>query len=182
MNTKLWACVGIGLFAVGCADAAPSDGGEPLGSAPSALVVSRLDGTYDFDLDASDVAGKVRARCAETAGGDASKSASCFDEARNEARDEKIRFSRNAAGQVVWASFAVDASGKEELFLEMPLRFARGPAEHVLVAKATSFPRGSFVITRVAHALKEMTIEAPDASTVVIVDPSKGRLVYHRAR
>jgi hypothetical protein len=108
------------------------------------------------------------------------KASACYEQVRKDARDEKVRFTRNAEGQLVYTSFAAEAAGgKEEIYVEAPITLTRGADEHMMLAKASGFPRGTFV-SRVSFALHELPIEAPDASTVILVDPSKGRLVYHR--
>lgn len=168
--------LGVGLLAAGCSDGSTST--EATGKAPSALVAARLEGTFDFDLDASDVAATFRATCDKQASGDAAKSAACYDAVRKEARDEKVRFTKNAEGQLVYTSFGLEA-GKEEVYLEAPITLTRGAEEHMMLAKAAAFPHGSFV-SRVSFALRDLPIEAPDATTLVLVDPSKGRLVYRR--
>ena len=168
--------LGVGLLAAGCSDG--SGGLDATGKAPSALVAARLDGTFDFDLDASDVTMAVRATCAKQSSGDAAKATACFDDVRKEARDEKVRFTKNAEGQLVYTSLGLDA-GKEEIYVEVPITLTRGAEEHVMIAKAAAFPRGSFV-SRVSFVLHDLPIEAPDANTVILTDPSKGRLVYRR--
>jgi hypothetical protein len=177
MASKIMLVVlGVGLFAAGCSDG--SGGPEPTGRAPSAIVAARLDGTFDFDLEASDVATTVRATCLKQSSGDAAKAAACFDDVRKEARDEKVRFTTNAEKQIVYTSLGLEA-GKEEIYVEAPITLTRGAEEHMMVAKAAAFPRGSFV-SRVSFALHDLPIEAPDANTVILTDPSKGRLVYRR--
>lgn len=168
------------VLAVGCSD---GGGGPPedhaTGKAPSALVAARLEGTFAFDLDASDVAATIHATCEKEAPGDAVKSAACYAGVRKEARDEKVRFTRNAEGQLVYTSFGPGEAGKEEVYLEAPIALIRGATDHALVAKAAGFPRGSFV-SRVAFALRDLAIEVPEPGTLVLLDPKKGRLVYRK--
>jgi hypothetical protein len=68
----------------------------------SAAVSANLEGTYDFLLDESDVAAGLHAKCGTDA--------ACWAEIQKDARTEKIRFSRNAAGQVVFTSFSIDGA------------------------------------------------------------------------
>lgn len=172
----MFVMLGVAVLVAGCSDggAAP----EAMGRAPSPLVAARLDGTFDFDLDASDVATTFRAKCEKQSEGDARKTAACFDEVRKDARNEKVRFTRNAEGQLVYTSFGLE-TGKEDVYVEAPILLTRGVEKDTMIAKAVGIPRGSFV-SRMSFALRELPIEAPDASTVILVDPSKGRLVYHR--
>ncbi len=165
------------VFAVGCSDGGSA--GEATGKAPSALVTARLEGTFAFDLDASDVADGIHAKCEKEASGDAAKATACYDAIRKEARDEKVRFTKDGAGQLVYTSFGPGEAGGEEVYLEAPITLTRGTTDHDLVAKAAAFPRGSFV-SRVSFALRDLPIELPDARTVILLDAKKGRLVYRK--
>jgi hypothetical protein len=146
----------------------------------SASVVAGLEGTYDFLLDASDVAARIRARCASDSHGDESRAASCWSEIEKEASTEKIRFSRNSAGQLVYTSFGV-ASGKEEVFLEVPLTVSTTADPGALSAKATGWPSRGTMIAKFTHARAQWRLEQPGDGTLVVVDKDKGRLVYRRA-
>src|SRR5687768_128351 len=97
------------LVAAACTGAAESTG------TTAAPVAEGLDGTYDFDLEASDVAPKLKEKCA----GDAA----CWKEIESEAQKEKIRFTRTAKG-LVFTSFAIEGD-KEVVFLEAPADLAR---------------------------------------------------------
>ena len=74
-----------------------------------------LEGTYDFVLESSDVAPKLREKC----GGDAK----CWQDIQDESSHEKIRFTRSANG-MIFTSFAIEG-GKETVFLEAPADLAR---------------------------------------------------------
>jgi hypothetical protein len=136
-----------------------------------------LAGTWAFVLDASEVAGAVRARCAEGSGGDATKSASCFAEVSEEAAREKIRF-RTAEGRTLFSSFA-DEGGKETLFFEAPvdLRADGSAAVFVTIAGAASGPRASELAGRQTDVVR---VDVEDPRTIAMNDPKKGRLVYTR--
>lgn len=87
---------------VGCATEPPPDG-------------QGLEGTYDFVLESSDVAPKLREKCA----GDAA----CWKAIEAESSKEKIRFTRSASG-MLFTSFAIEG-GNEIVFLQAPADLAR---------------------------------------------------------
>lgn len=178
MTKMAFALVGVAMTVVACSDGASP---ETTATTASPLVVARLEGTFAFDLDASDVADGFHARCTKDAGGDAAKADACYAAIRNEARAEKVRFAKNAEGQLVFTSFGPDeaGTGKEEVYLEAPVTLSRGAGENALVAKAAGFPRGSFV-SRVTFALRDMNVEVPGGGTLIVTDAKKGRLVYRK--
>lgn len=168
----------VACFAVvACTGSAPTD---PPVAATSAAVAQpeALEGTWAFDLDASDLAAPLRERCAAQTGGDRAKQEACFAEVRAEASREKIRFARAADGRVVWTSFGVQ-DGREEVFLELPVELtADGP--HAVLARAAGAPRGAQAERFAERAPTAMRVEIVDSRTIAMVDPSKGRLVYAR--
>lgn len=97
------------LWAAACTGAAEST------ATTTAPIAEGLEGTYDFVLEASDVAPKLRERCA----GDAA----CWKEIESDAQKEKIRFTRTAKG-LVFTSFAVEGA-REIVFFEAPAELGR---------------------------------------------------------
>lgn len=91
------------LMVVGCANEPATDG-------------HGLEGTYDFVLDSSDVAPKLRETCA----GDAK----CWQDIQAEAANEKVRFTRTASGGLLYTSFEIEG-GKEKVHFEAPADLAR---------------------------------------------------------
>jgi hypothetical protein len=148
-------------------------------SPETAAAASALEGTYDFDLASSDVAGRVRAACDAEGAGDAAKTAACNHDADEEARTEKIRFAKDAEGRLVWTSFGTKEA-KERIFVQVPLTVTTF-SERSLTAKAVGIPSGTLV-GQATHLRKELRIETPADGSIVIVDGEKGRLVYRRAR
>lgn len=135
----------------------------------SAAVSASLEGTYDFVLDQSDVGTKLRAKCA----GDAA----CWSEFQKDAQTEKIRFSRNDTGQLVFTSFSVEGT-KEEVFLEAPVAVSE-LSPGLYRGKVIGWPKGTLV-AQLTHARSEMKIERRADGTIAVVDEKKGRLVYRR--
>ena len=178
MKTMLTTTLALSLcLAVGaCADRAEP---QPTSQTAAASQAERITGTFAFVLDASDVATTLRARCDGDSGGDVDRARACFDEIRAEAATEKIRFSRDAAGTMVWRSFGVK-EGKEELFLEVPVELSPSGPQHVeakiagtpVGPQTASFPPGGVMPT--------MRVEIIDATTIAMIDPRKGRLVFSR--
>jgi hypothetical protein len=146
-------------------------GGENENTATtSAAIVGSLDGTYDFVLDASDVAPKLRAKC----GADKA----CWEEIEKDAQTEKIRFSKNAAGELVFTSFSIEGS-KEEVFLEAPVALTE-LSPGVYRGKLVGWPKGTLV-AKLTRNNSEMKVERRADGTLTVFDEKKGRLVYKRA-
>lgn len=145
-------------------------GSETADSATSQALAQELDGTWNFVLEESDVAAKLRARC----NGDAA----CWSEIVAEASTEKIRFATSPSGQLVWTSFAREGD-KEEIFVEVPIAVARAEP-NVIVAKSAGWPHGT-IVGQVTHLRATMRIERRADGTIAVVDPDKGRLVYRHA-
>jgi len=97
-----------------CLTTAACSANEPTGTA-SAPISEGLEGTYDFVLEASDVAPKIREECA----GDAA----CWNAIATQAAKEKIRFTRTANG-IRYTSFEIEG-GKETVHFEMPADLTR---------------------------------------------------------
>ncbi|MGC4061318.1 MAG: hypothetical protein QM749_10925 [Aquabacterium sp.] len=98
---------------------------------------SRIQGTWVFVLESSEVAGAIREECKKDSAGDAAKADACYARIKTQAGKEKIRFAKDASGKMVWRSFGQD-EGKEELFLEVPVRLAADGSSHVLAKVAGS--------------------------------------------
>jgi len=169
------------LVLVGCSgtDATSSvHASEATDSREAALTASGLVGTWAFAVAASDVAAPLRERCDRDSGGDAKKSAACFEAIRAEASHEKIRFagsSGSGAGRTLrWTSFEQEA-GAETVFLEAPLELvADGPGR--FVATPAGPATGPMAAKLGPHV--RMPIHLVDAHTLALEDPKKGRLVY----
>jgi hypothetical protein len=146
--------------------------------ANTAALSPGLTGTYDFLLEASDVAAKFRANCTSDNAGDVKRAEQCFDAVRAEAKLEKIRFSRNDDGELVFTSFGLEGD-REVVFVEVPIAIT-SVEPHAFVAKAAGFPRGTLV-GRLTHLRAELRVERNGDGTIVMIDPKKGRLAYRRS-
>lgn len=137
---------------------------------------SRVEGTWGFVLEASDVVGPIHEQCNAESGGDRARADACFASIAAQAKKEKIRFAADANGRMVWRSFGVD-DGKEELFLEVPVDLASDGAGHVL-AKVAGAAKGAQADRFQRAGVKALRVEIVDERTIAMTDPKKGRLVY----
>jgi hypothetical protein len=155
-----------------------SEGTVATSTSATSPEIETLTGTWDFVLASSDVGPKLRAQCDTSNAGDAARAAQCWSDVQRDAANEKIRFSRNAEGQLVFTSFGVE-NGKEDVFVEVPIA-AREVEPGVIMASPAGWPRGSLV-GRLTNLHFERRVERGADDTLVLPDPKKGRLVYRRA-
>jgi len=159
---------GLSLFIFAC-----SGTSDPTEHSTAALhatdPVPDLNGTWAFDLEASDVASAIRTRCANKPG--------CWDEIAAEAKLEKIRFAPGPNGHEQWTSFAADPRG-DELFITVPVDLANDGQGHVLAKIAG--PATGKQADLFNQQTKHLRVEIVDAKTIALTDPQKGRLVYSK--
>jgi hypothetical protein len=176
----------LSLFACSANDAASST--TPAGPArassdvPSAtgspVSVLTSGGTYWFVFDESlGVADPVKGECARRSP-DPSTAEACVDRIRKAGAQEGIRLSGSDPARLVWTSFGV-TGGAEEVYVELPLAVTGVDGARVEVrptgpARGTHAPTGD-------RAPQRLVFEVLDASTVAMIDPDKGRMVF-RAR
>ncbi len=159
---------------VACASAA-----EPAASpSHSAIDTLRAGGTFAFVLGESDPGTKLRASCAAEHPGDATGAAACYDAVRQQADREGIRFSLDAAGRLVWTSYGVE-EGKPVTYVEGPLE-ASLAEDGSIAAKQAERPHGLQVEAKDFPTSAVLRFQVIDADTVVMPDPHKGKLVFHR--
>jgi hypothetical protein len=147
---------------------------------PSEGAVASLTGTWDFVLDASDVAAKVHKSCDGQSSGDKVRSDACYAEVQAEGATEKIRFSSDGAGHTLWTSFG-DKDGKITLFLEAPIDLSSESPTRV-VGKVAGPLKGIQAESVKDHMPVGTVVgfEIVDAKTIAMSDPAKGRLVFRR--
>lgn len=176
----IFAAVAIVSCAACASQADTSSQGESVSqttSASSAAIdVIRAGGTFGFALDESDPAARIHASCNEEGAGDEAKSEGCYARIAAVAKTEGIRFTLDDRGRVVWTSYGENEKG-EEAYIRVPItltaengRFVRGAAAES--AEGTRVPPNL--------AAKTLPFEVLDANTIVMNDPRKGRLVFHR--
>ncbi len=142
---------------------------EPTSTTTAAVSAADVDGTWRFVLEASDVGRDVREECH----GDAA----CWDRIAEQAKKEKIRFTRDASGAVTWTSFETDGKS-ETLYMQAPVELA--PSGTHVVAKLVGAPKGwqAEKLAKSGVKMQAFDVEIVDAHTIAITDPKKGRLVY----
>jgi hypothetical protein len=145
-----------------------------------ALDALKRGGTFMFALDESDPAAGFRAECATSSSGDASKADACYARVRDVGSHEGIRFAFDADEHLVWTSFGIE-EGKEVLYIEAPLAVATA-GDHVVVGTPVATPKGIQLEGKPFPPGMSIHFEVVDDSTVVMNDPPKGRLVFHRTR
>ncbi len=97
---------------------------------------------------------------------------------RDEGAHEGIRFGLDAQQRIVLTSFGLE-DGKDAIYLEGPMSLA-ADGDHAVVGNFSATPHGLQMEGKSGGPDKPVRIDLPDDSTMVMVDPVKGRLVYHR--
>lgn len=176
MNVRLSLSVLAASLLAACSGATSSEPSAGATRAAESTSPSRVEGTWGFVLQASDVVGPIREQCETESGGDRARADACFAGIEAQAKKEKIRFAADAGGRMVWRSYGVD-DGKEELFLEVPVELAPDGAGHVL-AKIAGAAKGAQAEKFERAGVKALRVEIVDERTIAMTDPKKGRLVY----
>lgn len=157
-----------------CTNSAGPDAPEQNAQAvQAAQPADDINGTWVFDLDASDVAAAVRKECSSKP-----KPTECWSEIAEEAKLEKVRFAPGHDGHSEWTSFAADPKG-DIIFLSVPVDLvANGP--HRVVAQIAGEAKGKGAPQFAKSNINHLRIEVLDAKRIVMMDPEKGRLVYSK--
>jgi hypothetical protein len=145
----------------------------------TALDLMKQGGTFMFSLDESDPAATFHAQCQKESAGDAAKADACYAHIRQEGSQEGMRFSLDPDQHVVWTSFGLE-DGKEAIYIQSPMALTTD-GERAVVATFAAAPRGVQVEGQPNWAAQRIHFAFPDASTMVMNDKSKGKLVFHRA-
>jgi hypothetical protein len=156
---------------------------EPLGPATTTsppLDLVRGGGSFLFSLDESSPAARWHEQCGKESGGDAAKAEACYAHVREVGSHEGMRFGLDVEQRVVLTSFGRQ-DGKDAIYLEGPLAL-RADGEHAVIATFATSPHGLQMEGKPAWPKKPLRFEFPDASTMVMTDEVKGRLVFHRAQ
>jgi hypothetical protein len=144
------------------------------------LDLVRRGGSFLFSLDESDPAARWHTQCATDSGGDAAKADACYAHIREVGSHEGMRFGLDADQRVVLTSFGLE-DGKDAIYLEGPLAL-RADGDHALVATFAAPPHGLQMDGSTVWPKKPLRFEFPDASTMIMTDEVKGRLVFHRVQ
>jgi hypothetical protein len=144
------------------------------------LDLVRRGGSFLFSLDESAPAARWHEQCGKESGGNAAKADACYAHIREVGSHEGMRFSLDADQRVVLTSFGLE-DGKDAVYLEGPLAL-RADGDHALVATFAAPPHGLQMEGSSVWPQKALRFEFVDASTLVMTDEVKGRLVFHRAQ
>lgn len=172
----------LSLVALGCAGSSSDPVADPVRTASGtsaeaptdAIAIVRAGGTFAFALDESDPAATIRAGCEKSEPNDA---AGCYKRVRTHAADEKIKLASDGAGHVVFTSFGPE-DGRETVWIEIALDVAADGTRAVVATPAGPL-KGAWA-GKMRLDGKTLRFEVIDATTIVSIDPKKGRLVYHR--
>jgi hypothetical protein len=167
-------------FTAACASAANDSpqnatrGSTSAAATSDAVSVLRAGGTFAFSLDESDPSSRMRESCNTS---EPSDPATCYAKIRAQGAKEKIKFTTDGAGHVVFTSFGPE-EGADVVWIEVPLDLkADGP--NAAVASAAGEFKGAWAAKMLA-ASPRFRFEVDGATTVVMSDPKKGRLVFHK--
>jgi hypothetical protein len=187
-TASLAAVAALAVLASACAsqspDASPAPVGvtsDPLATVPGATTAFDLlqrGGTFMFSLDESDPSARFHEQCTSESGGDSAKAEACYAHVREVGSNEGMRFAPDSDRHVVWTSFGRE-DGKEVVYIEGPLAVA-ADGDHAVVTSFASAPRGPQLAGEKDWASQKIRIEMPDATTLVMRDPRKGKLVFHK--
>jgi hypothetical protein len=170
-------------FAAACASAGDSatDPTRSTGSnadtaSTDALRVLGAGGTFAFSLDESGPSAAMHAKCKQDQPATAD---ACYAAIAAAGAHEKIRFAPDGSGHVVFTSFGPDDDGRDVSWIDVPLVFT-ADGTNAAWGKPAGADRGTWAKTRPLPANAKLRFEVVDAKTVVMVDPKKGRLVFHK--
>jgi len=157
------------------------DTSQKLSSAATpALDVLKQGGPFVFALDESDPSKLFHDQCNAQSGGDSAKADACYARVHEEGAHELIRFAVDADGRLVFTSYGVE-EGEEVLFLEVPLAVTTD-GDHAVVGRMVGTARGRQAGEGPVAPNKLVRFEVTDATTVAMVDPQKGRLIFHHVQ
>ncbi|MBI2395767.1 MAG: hypothetical protein HYV09_39750 [Deltaproteobacteria bacterium] len=139
-------------------------------------VVTASGAVFMFSLADSEGAKKaVDEDCGKKAKKDDKKLESCKKDAEAAGANEGIRFEKDDKGDWYWVSFGKE---KDKEVVYNKVKFTVGDeAEGKLTLKPEGKDQGKKAMKTLP---KEVVLEVPDESTVVMQDPKKGKLVYKK--
>jgi len=131
-------------------------------------------GTFMFSLaDSADAKKMATEDCEKKSKKDAKKQEACMKDVETAAAGEGIKLEKTDKG-IVWTSFGKEKD-KEVVYVKSGVKIAKSDDK-----SATLTPEGKAEGKMAKTAPKEMAIDIPDESTVIITDPKKGKLTYKK--
>lgn len=163
---------------VACSGASAPDSAADVSAAATAptdaMRVLNAGGTFAFSLDESAPAATIRRMCAKESDPDA-----CYAKVRTHGAQEKIKLAPDGAGHVVFSSFGPEDDGHVVVWIEVPLTLT-AEGNNAAVGRQAGPDRGAWAKKVDGKVDRAVRFEVPDAATVVMIDPEKGRLVSHK--
>ncbi len=133
-------------------------------------------GAFQLVLADSDLMTAKTTECEKKSKGDEAKQTDCMAKATELAATDGIRFEQDDAEAWWWVSFS-GASGKEVVHNRIQFVIA-SDAETTITLTPQGKDKGKKPWKKLPT---EMVIEAPDENTLVLQDPTRGKLVYRKA-
>ncbi|MCU0686152.1 MAG: tetratricopeptide repeat protein [Polyangiaceae bacterium] len=130
--------------------------------------------TYGFSLDDSPVAKKkAEDECAAKTK-EGARRERCVRQAMAASVGDGIRFEKTRGGKWAWVAFGTTRDGKRVVYNRVVFSEIGNSHQYKLVIK----PESDTGQKPIAQLPREMVIETPDESTIVLVDPTRGDLVF----
>jgi hypothetical protein len=148
---------------------------SPQDAPTDAVTMMRTGGTFAFALDESDPASSFREGCKQSQPSDP---AACYAHIRDQGAKEKISLKLDGT-RVVFSSFGPEDDGVETVWIEVALDLAADGTRFVLGTPNGSF-KGAWAEKLASRPRTALRFEMVDATTIAMIDPKKGRLVYHK--
>lgn len=139
-------------------------------------VVTAEGAVFMFSLaDSPDAKKLADETCEKSAKKDEKKLEACKKDAETAAAGEGIRFEKDDKGDWWWISFGKEKD-KEVVYNKVKFKIALEADE-----KLTLAPEGKDAGKKPMKTLpKEVVVDVPDESTVVMSDPKKGKLIFKK--
>lgn len=147
---------------------------EPPARKPPTDVI--VGSTFMFSLSDSPDAKVALIQGCEKKSKDAKKVDACVKAGEESAAKEGVRYEKDDKGNLWYVSFG-DEKGKEVVYNKIQFKIVDDKA----IGKLTVAPEGKDTGKRPMKDMpKEIVIELPDDTTVVMADPKKGKLVFKK--
>ncbi|HEU4538129.1 MAG TPA: hypothetical protein VFS00_28605, partial [Polyangiaceae bacterium] len=130
--------------------------------------------TYGFSLGDSPLAKQMAEDACAAKAKDAADRERCLRRAAAASGGEGIRFEKTQGGKWAWVVFGTTRDGKRIVYNRVVFREIGNRHQYKLVIK----PERDTGQKPIARLPREMVIETPDESTIVLVDAARGDLVF----
>jgi hypothetical protein len=133
--------------------------------------------TFMFSLaDSPDAKKALTEECEKKGKKDAKKVEKCVSDGEAAAAKEGVRYEKDDKGNLWYVSFG-DEKGKEVIYNKVQFKIT----DDKTAGKLTVAPEGKDTGKRAMKDMpKELTIELPDDTTLVMADPKKGKLTFKK--